>query len=405
MPGQPALRNVSDGGPTVKKRILFLRKTVSFGGSEVVMMELLKAIDYRKNDVILASTVDVFSNPVTNCQIPVTCLPLTAPFAGGFLGTFFSWVRFLSDREADKIIFAEGGFADFPLPAALAAFVVARGNVWLMALHPAPEPRKNQGLRWGFLPRMHLTDRTRAWLMRGILAVSKGVKDRLVQGYRYPADKITVVYNGVDANHFSPASPDLRKQLRGDLQIPEEAVVMVSAARLDKVKRLERLINAFSVLSLTNKNLWLILTGDGPLREELETLARSANSHERIRFLGYVEDVRSILHASDLYALPSDEEGFGIALVEAMACKLLCVSTKTVGPIEIIQDGRNGFLTDLSYEGVLEGLRRALQLKEEQRQMIAHLARQTVVDNFSVEKSVKNGLTLLEIDQAQGTAQ
>ena len=184
--------------------------------------------------------------------------------------------------------------------------------------------------------------------MKGILSVSQGVKDRLVAGYGYAPEKICVVYNGIDTDHFSPVSEEHRLELRRNLHMPDDAVVVVSAARLDQIKRLDRLIKAFAVLSAERRNLWLILTGDGPLRDELRTLAQAVDNGERIRFLGYVEDVCPVLQASDIFVLPSDEEGFGIALVEAMACKLVCVSTKTVGPSEIIAHGQNGFLTDFT---------------------------------------------------------
>ena len=73
--------------------------------------------------------------------MPVTCLPLTAPFTGGFFRMFISWIRYLIRLRPDKIILAEGGFRDFPLSTVLAAFAIARGNVWMMELHPASGTR------------------------------------------------------------------------------------------------------------------------------------------------------------------------------------------------------------------------------------------------------------------------
>ena len=164
----------------------------------------------------------------------------------------------------------------------------------MMELHPATEPnRKTLRARLGFIPRLGPLQRPRAWLARGILAVSHGVKDRLVRDYGYSPKKISVVYNGVDTERFSPVSKDTRRALRRDVQVPDEAVVVVSAARLDQIKRLDRLIQAFGTLSLKYDNLRLLLTGDGPLRDELKSLARSVNNSENIRFLGHVEDARS----------------------------------------------------------------------------------------------------------------
>ncbi len=395
----------ADNQRSNKKRLLFISRTTGFGGSEIVILDLLKAIDYEKHVVFLASPADVFSKIVADLKLPVSCLPLTLPRDGGFVRMFFSWISYFTRLRPDKIIVAEGWFADFSLSVILAASAVGRGNVWMMALHPAPERLKEKfKARFGIIPRLGLSERARAWLMRGILAVSEGVKDRLVRGYRYSPEKISVIYNGVDTKRFSPASPDTRSALRKGLQIPDEAIVLVSAARLDPIKRLDRLIQAFVVLINEHKDLWLLFTGDGPLRDELKALAQTSDSRRNIRFLGHVEDVCAILRASDIYVLPSDEEGFGIALIEAMACELVCVATKTIGPSEIIENGRNGFLTERTYEGVLMGLHEALKLGQKERAAIGYRARQRVLEKFRVEDSVAKGLAFMEINKAAGAA-
>ena len=111
-----------------KKRILFIRRTTAFGGSEIVILELLKGIDYERNTVLLASPVDVFSNIIAGLKLPVRWLPISTPFTGSFLGIFVAWLRYFKSIRPEKIIVAEGGFRDFPLPIVLAAFVAAHGK-------------------------------------------------------------------------------------------------------------------------------------------------------------------------------------------------------------------------------------------------------------------------------------
>jgi len=387
--------------PARKKRLLFLHRgsDSAFGGSEIVILNLLKAIDYKTTTVFLACPDDVFSKILSDLQLPVTILPLTAPFNGKFFGTFVSWLRYLMPLRPDKIILAEAGFRNLPFSTSLAAFVVARGNFWMMQLHPPPERTiQNSRTRLGFISRAELRERLWAWLTRDTLAISHGVKDRLVRCYGYAPKQIGVVYCGIDTKHFTAVPQDSRRALRKDLQIPEDAVVVVSTARLAETKRLDRLIQALGALSVEHSDLWLLLTGEGPLRDHLQHLAQRVNNHKNIRFLGYVEDVCPVLRASDIYVLPSDEEGFGLALAEAMACELVCVATKTIGPSEIIEDGVNGFLTDLSYDGVLKGLDRALRLGIEERRVMGHRAGRRIVDNFCVEESVAKGLAFMKID-------
>ena len=393
---------LGNGTSVRKKRLLFIIGSSAFGGAEIVILNLLKAIDYETTTVFLGSPVDVFSKILNDLQLPVKILRFPAPFSDKFFSIFISWLRYLKRLRPDKIILAEVYLRYFPLPISLAAFVVARGNLWMMQLHVPPERTKqNSRTRWGFISKAELRERFWAWLTKDTLAVSHGVKDRLVRCYGYASKPIGIVYNGIDTKHFTPVPRDTRRVLRRDMQIPEDAVVVVSTARLAELKRLDRLIRAFGALSFGQSDLWLLLTGDGPLRDELKGLAQSVNNQENISFLGFVEDVCPVLRASDIYVLPSDEEAFGLALAEAMACELVCVATKTVGPSEIIEDGVNGFLTDLTYDGILKGLDRALRLGIEERQAIGHRARQRIVDNFRVEESVAKGLAFMKIDSAR----
>jgi len=371
-----------------------------FGGSETVILDLLKRIDYETNSVLLASHADVFTEAVRDLELPVTCLPLTADFTGGYLHVFVSWLQYLQRLRPDKIILAEGEFRDFPLATALAAYAIARGNVWMMELHPAPvSTNKDSRACWGLIP-LSVREGIRARLIRGVLSDSQGVKERLVKAYGYNPEKINVVYHGVDTNRFSPASYEARRALRRDLRIPDEATVIVSTARLDQCKRLDRLIEAFGALNAERDKLWLLLTGDGPLCDQLKRLAQSVTNHASIKFLGHVRDVSRVLGASDIYVLPSDQEGFGIALVEAMACELACIATKTIGPSEILQDGFNGILAELSHEGVLKGLSRALSLEAKERKALGSRARQTVLENFRVEEAVAKSLEFMKINTA-----
>ncbi len=391
----------------MRQRILFLRRTYGYGGSEAVILGLLQGIDYSKNSVCLATTADVFSLPLSRLGLPVEVVPITARTGRGGFRVFASWLWFLGRLRPRKVILAEGGFFDFPFATVAAAFLVARGRVYLMEHSLAPEPpRRLSRKHLGLVPGINLWWYRWIWpsflkgkFARKILAVSKGVRERLVCSYDFPADRTEVIYNGVDASVFRPAPDETRRAARRGWQIPEGAAVIVSTARLDPIKRLEWVIRAFGALQATRDDLWLLLAGDGPSRGELEGLAKSVDLGGRVKFLGHISDVRTVLRCADVHVLPSAEEAFGIALVEAMACKLICVATKVTGPKEIIQHGKNGILVDQSYEGVLGGLQRALSLSHEERESMGTCARETVLGQFRADESVAKTLTSLGINQ------
>lgn len=382
---------------TAKQRLLFLRRTSSFGGADVLILDLLKGIDYRANGVCLASSADYFSRFIRDSQLPVECVPITASFDGGFCRVLASWARYLRRLRPDKIVIAEGGFREFALAPALAAFAVARGNVWLMELHPAAEPREGDSITSRKLIPLNVRERARVRLTRGVLSVSHGVKDRLVRTYGYTPERVNVVHHGVDIKRFAPVSKEARRNVRSQFGIKDDAIVIVSTARLVPTKRIDRLIRAFGVLSAERKDLVLLLTGEGPERDELERLGVAVGGERRIQFLGNVPDVSRVLLSGNFYVLPSNEEGFGIALVEAMACELVCVATATVGPSEIIEDGVNGLLTEVSYGGVLEGMRRALAMGQAEAATLGRRAREKVIADFRVETAVAKGLEFMGI--------
>lgn len=395
----------------MSERVLFVTRSPAYGGVEVVIVSLLKGIDYGRNTVVLASGEDVFSVELSRHCLPVEVVPLSARFSGppGFV--LFSWLRFLARLRPHKVVFGGVAYTSFPVSAVLAACIITRGRAYLIQHHePSHRPRTHRK-HWGFVPGIGLwwyrqvwAGRLKARLVRKTVAVAESVRECLVRECGFPAARIEVARNGVDSSWFSPASAERRRAARAELGIAVDATVVVSTARLHEEKRLDRLIGAFGALKGVYENLWLLFTGEGPARSELEVLARSVAPEGRVRFLGHVPDIRVALHASDLYVLPSDDEGFGLALAEAMACGLVCVATATMGPREIVEDNRTGFLVERSGEGVLDGLRRALALTLLERQRMGAEARRAVVERFNLDRAVAQGLKSLGIGQAKNGA-
>ena len=373
------------------------------------LLDWLRGIDYAKYTVLLAYTTDVFSSRVKSLGLPVVCTPLTVPVEGRFWKVFFSWLSYLRQIRADKIIMGDGYFGEWPLATVLAAYLVAPGKVYLTEHTPYPQaPRKASKIHLGFLPGLGLwwyklvwPLRVRAYLARRVLAVSRQLKEWLVHFYGYPSGKIVVAYRGIDTSRFRRASNEARVSLRASFNIPAHSTVIVSTARLSSPKRIDWLIKAFEALSASRESLWLLLVGDGPLRKELESQAGACSARERIRFTGFLEDVSAPLQASDIFVLASAFEGFGTAILEAMASELVCVVTDTVGPGEVIENSENGFLVQPSDEGVLEGLEKALKLSPAERELMGEKARQTIQERFQFSDTIKKALAMLEIDQIE----
>jgi len=140
-----------------------------------------------------------------------------------------------------------------------------------------------------------------------------------------------------------------KKEVRKELEL-DECFVVGTAARIDREKRLERLIEAFAFLVTENK-LNLIIAGNGNKEYEnfLRNLATKLNIDKMVHFLGYREDIFEIINSFDLFVLPSRNEPFGLALLEAMILGIPCAVFKDGGgAVDIIGD--SGFIVGNSEE-------------------------------------------------------
>lgn len=144
-----------------------------------------------------------------------------------------------------------------------------------------------------------------------------------------PAERLCVVPN------FSmlPA-----RDLPGENPAMSHQPHIVAMGRFVHKKGFDDLLRAFAVLELPNRQPRLTLAGDGPEAEQLHRLSRELGIADRVEFPGWIEDVTAFLDPADLFVLPSRDEPFGIVVLEAMARNAAIVSTRTKGPVTILDD-------------------------------------------------------------------
>lgn len=148
------------------------------------------------------------------------------------------------------------------------------------------------------------------------IAVSDPVARRLVQ-WGVPQSRVVTVPVGLDAATFA-FDQDVRRSARAELGLAPEAVVIAGVGRLVEPKRFDVLLQAVAALPGTTA----VLVGAGPARPGLEALAAGLGIGDRVRFVGETLDVARWLSAADVFASPSPEETFGVAVLEALAAGL-----------------------------------------------------------------------------------
>lgn len=158
----------------------------------------------------------------------------------------------------------------------------------------------------------------------------------------FPARRVVYVPGvGVDVDRFRPAQSSAAA-LRRHLGIPEDALVVLSVGELNNNKNHRTVLRALAQVDAPE--LRYLICGNGPLRHQLEDLARALGLGERARFLGYRRDIPGMLAVADVFCLPSFREGLPLAVMEAMASGIPVVAAQIRGVEDLIDDGKGGIL-------------------------------------------------------------
>ena len=174
-----------------------------------------------------------------------------------------------------------------------------------------------------------------------IHAVSEDLKRHLVKE-GFASNRIEVIYNGIDPG--SRPAPEQRESARRALGFASDQPLIGAVGRLDPVKDLPTLLDAFTLVAATHRSARLALVGDGPERIRLEHLIEELGLGGRVVLAGYRRDVRALLPAFDVYVNSSIFEGVSLTILEAMAAALPVVATAVGGTPEVVGEGVTGRL-------------------------------------------------------------
>ncbi|MGH7572000.1 MAG: glycosyltransferase family 4 protein [Gemmatimonadota bacterium] len=252
--------------------------------------------------------------------------------------------------------------------------------------------------RWGLSPSSPLVrllvNGRNAFLRRADAFVSTSSEiARELRAGGVPPDRIVTIPNGVDTGRFRPVVGDGKRALRIRLGLPPDATIAAYSGRLVSYKGLPTLLRAWRDILPDHPGALLLLVGAGGAdlhncEEELKRYVEENGMQESVVFTGFVEEVDPWLQAADLFVFPTEEEAFGIALIEAMACGLPSVTTSTGGIPDIVTHDRDALVVE---PGALAPLREAIRRLLDDPELAARLgaeARRTVVRKFSREAVV-----------------
>ena len=218
-----------------------------------------------------------------------------------------------------------------------------------------------------------------------IVAVSQSVADSL-NACGVPRTQLEVISNGVDAGYFMPPA-NSRAEARAVFGLPETAFVVASAARLSPEKGLEVLVEA----ARSRRHMTFLIAGDGP---QFETLSRDLPPN--VKLLGRLDDVRPLLFAADVFAMPSRREGQGIAALEAMAAGVPIVASRVGGLAEMLTDGETALLVPPGDPEALAAALSRLHSDSRLRHNLAESALALVKSRYSLSPMLERLAALYE---------
>jgi glycosyltransferase involved in cell wall biosynthesis len=290
------------------------------------------------------------------------------------------------------IVFEKGWFTFYPLKTYLAARLCGAKRL-VTVEHVQADLVGNKvtgGGLWnrvrriaGWRARHVALVRLEGLLVDKIICVSDAVRATLVDEWEMSAEKSVTIWNGIDLSYFTPAPINSRKPI-----LNQNETVILCISRFERRKRLDLLVEAFSIVLNDHPSCKCVLVGTGDdeamVRAKVAALGISAS----VNFAGFAEDVRPFLATGDIYVSASNREGFGISILEAMAYRLPCVVTNIAGHSEVVAQDVTGLLvTPDSAQHLADAIKYLVVHKEERARMGIN-GRKRAEEMFDINNSV-----------------
>ena len=221
-----------------------------------------------------------------------------------------------------------------------------------------------------------------------IIAVSNFSREAAIKE-GFSANKIEVVYNGVDIDKFKPHE-EKRNLLRKKYNIPQDAFTMIIVSRIKNLRNKghQHLLNVLSEYEVS-KYWHLVVIGKGKGLGSLKQKVKEHNLQDRVHLLGHKTDVENYEDMADVVVLPSYFETFGLVLAEGMAMEKPAVAFKVGGVPEVIEDNKTGFVVDYDNDDELVEKLAILAKNPDLCKQMGINARKKVVKDFANEIMIK----------------
>lgn len=209
------------------------------------------------------------------------------------------------------------------------------------------------------------------------VGISRGICQHMIDG-GFPKERVVYIPNFADESPVTPVPRD-------SFNTPVDRPLILAAGRLHENKGFDVLLH--SLAKMPNVTLWL--AGAGPEEANLKALCHRLGLDERVRFLGWRNDVTTLMASVDLFVCPSRHEGLGSIVMESWAHRCPIVATNSQGPGEVISDGKSGLITPIDDVDALANAMQRVLGSDDLRQSLIEGGSQVYADGYSKQHIVQ----------------
>ncbi|MGF1835274.1 glycosyltransferase family 4 protein [Photobacterium sanguinicancri] len=225
--------------------------------------------------------------------------------------------------------------------------------------------------------------------LQKVICISNMVKQDILTHFTITEDKLVTIYNGINSNQFTPAWGEEQRQLRQELDLPQDKRILIFVGSGFERKGVKEAIQA---VAKTNEDTLLLVVGKEKKLKSYQAIAAQLGVNKRVYFMGVRTDVAKLMAASDLLLHPAHYEPFGNVVLEAMAAGLGVIVSDFVGAKDLVEPNKNGFICKaFSADSIADSLAKCET--QSQLQQLGNNARHTA-QQFTIERMV-NDMTAL----------
>ena len=373
-------RRADPAAPDGARRVVFVSSLLRFGGGERWMLDTAERLRARGREVrLVARPGSAIGERARARDLPLTTVQMRGDFdplaVAGLARLFLSFRPHVVLPNLDREIRL--------CALALRLSGLRRyGAVRLVPRRGSEFPLKNKRHYRFFYQRD----------VDSVIVNSLATKRTMVESAPwFPREKAVVVYNGIDTEPYERLDAQremLRTSLRDRLGAARTAPVVTLVGELNARKGQQHVIQAAGAVLERHPQTRFLFVGEGDARPTLERAIRERGLEGVVNLIGFRDDVPEIVAGSDVVILPSSVEGFGYALVEAMAVSVPVVASNASSIPEIVEDNVTGYLHPVGdVPAIASAIGRLLASPDEARAM-GERGRQTVRTRFGIERMV-----------------